>query len=92
MKTKKLFILTKDGGDGSTYPQFTFDEKLINLLEQLHNDDILDYENGFSDGDGFHYETLTVPEECTQETLGIRYLLDGEYYFNEYASQLEEDE
>ena len=90
MGTKNLFIFTKDGGDGSTYPQFTFDQALVDLLQQLHDDDIMDYENGFSDGDGFHYETLTVPEECTQESLGIRYLLDSEYYFKEYAQEEEE--
>jgi hypothetical protein len=70
---KKLFILIADGGDGSYYPQFTFDEQWIAKQEQKYADGKIGYPDlGCDyDGDGFHYETLTVPNECTLESLGI---------------------
>ncbi len=65
---KPLYILTKDCGDGSTYLQFTFDERVLDYLEQ-------NYSEGYWDGDGFHYETLMIPENCTKESLQISSLL-----------------
>lgn len=32
----------------------------------------LDYYDIGCDGDGFHYDVLMVPDECTLESLGIR--------------------
>ena len=70
---KELYILTYDGGDGSYYPKYTFNKKWIDEMEEKHESGELDYEDGWADGDGFHYETLNVPNECTIQSLGIRY-------------------
>lgn len=85
----KLYVIISNGGDGSCYPHYTLDEKLIDHLQVLHDDDILDYESGFADGDGFHYDTITVPDGSTAESLNI-HLMDSEYWFKEYP--LEEGE
>lgn len=70
---KKLFVLVSDGGDGSYSPQFTFNEEWIaKQQERYDNDGYDEYAIGV-DGDGFHYKVLTVPDECTLESLGIRY-------------------
>lgn len=66
MKTKKLYVVVQDCGDGSFYPRFTFNEEWIDRMSEA------DYGEIGVDGDGFHYETLTVPESCTLESLGIR--------------------
>ncbi len=70
--SKELYLLNVNAGDGSYSVKFTFDKEVVNTLEQQESDGSLDYER-FSDGDGFHYETLTLPDECTYESLGIRY-------------------
>ena len=70
---KKLFVLISDGGDGSYNPRFTFNEEWIKKQEVLHQDGKLDYDSLGCDGDGFHYTTLTVPDECTLQSLGISY-------------------
>jgi hypothetical protein len=70
---KKLYVLVNDGGDGSYYPQYTFNEEWIKKMDDADADGNLEYGNIGVDGDGFHYETLTVPDECTLESLGIRY-------------------
>jgi hypothetical protein len=71
---KTLYVLCSNGGDGSSYPRFTFNKEWIDMMQTMcdsgHPD--FDYE-GWADGDGFHYEKLTVPDECTLESLGIRY-------------------
>ena len=67
MKTKKLFILTSDAGDGSYHPVFTFNEAWI---EKRDNEDG-EYGDLGVDGDGFHYTTINVPVECTLESLGV---------------------
>lgn len=77
---KKLFIIISDGGDGSYYPKFTMDEKLIGRLEQAYKNGSMHYGNGMGcDGDGFHYEILTVPDECTYESLGITRPIANDY-------------
>jgi hypothetical protein len=68
---KKLFILVSDGGDGSYYPQFTMNQEWIDEMIEKDNNGELEYDNLGCDGDGFHFETLTVPAECTLESLGI---------------------
>lgn len=68
----KLFICVKDCGDGSYYPTFILDEKIIREIKELEADGIWDYENGFgTDGDGFHYTTVNVPDGSTSESLGV---------------------
>ena len=64
---KKLFILLKDCGDGSSYPQYTMNEEWINDRKKLD----LCWPDIGCDGDGFHCEILTVPDECTLESMGI---------------------
>ena len=70
---KKLFVLIKDSGDGSYHTVYTFNEEWIKATEEKDQNNEIDYEDyhpGF-DGDGFHYTTLIVPDECTLESLGI---------------------
>ncbi len=70
---KKLFVLIADGGDGSYYPHYTFNEEWIKQTEERSRtnwDEMCDSHIG-CDGDGFHYDVLMVPDECTLESLGI---------------------
>lgn len=75
MKTKKLFVIIKNCGDGSSTAVYTFNEKWVNAFEtRVDADDIEEWEfEQWVDGDGFHYDVLNVPEECTLESLGITY-------------------
>ena len=68
---KKLFVLVSNGGDGSYYPHFTFNEEWIERQQEAHDFGELEYDSLGCDGDGFHYEVLTVPDECTLESLGV---------------------
>ncbi len=68
---KKLFVLISDGGDGSYYPHFTFNEEWIERQHEAHDLGELEYDSLGCDGDGFHYTVLTVPDECTLQSLGI---------------------
>ena len=68
---KKLFVLISDGGDGSYYPRFTFNEEWIERQHEAYDLDELEYDSLGCDGDGFHYTVLTVPDECTLESLGV---------------------
>lgn len=87
MKTKPLFIFIHAGGDGSYYPRFTMDVELVAKLQKAVDEDRMDYENGIGcDGDGFHYEVLQVPVECTAESLGIECLAD------DYADKFDEED
>lgn len=83
---KTLYIYINDGGDGSYYPQFTMNKEFIARLDELTSDDTLSYDDGFGDGDGFHYETLTVPDECTCESLGVS---DCAFDIDEYLTERE---
>jgi hypothetical protein len=77
MKTKNLYVLVSNNGDGSFSTQYTFDDELLGKLEEAHDNGLMDSENGVGcDGDGFHYDTLTVPAECTADSLGISVLDD----------------
>lgn len=68
---KKLFVLVSNGGDGSYYPHFTFNEEWIERRHEAYDLDELEYDSLGCDGDGFHYEVLTVPDECTLQSLGV---------------------
>ena len=77
--TKELYVVVSNGGDGSCYAQYTFNKEWIDKMQYKSDNDGCD-ENGeydeyffeqWSDGDGFHYDTLTVPDECTLQSLGI---------------------
>lgn len=72
VKTKQIFILIKNNGDGSGSLQFVIDETLIDAMHKANDLGLLDCENHAGvDGDGFHYTTLNVPETMTLEELGI---------------------
>jgi len=82
MKTKKLFVLICNGGDGSYYPKFTFDEKWIERMNE--KDEAGELDEPWSDGDGFHYDVLKVPADVTlwtgrkrSDLSGKRRALDG---------------
>lgn len=62
---KRLFVLVSDGGDDSYYPHYTFNEEWIEKMQQTAT-----YPDIGCDGDGFHYDILYVPDECTLESLG----------------------
>lgn len=68
---KNLYVFARDNGDGSTSTQYTMNESWVLKMESLNDNGELDYDSGWIDGDGFHYDTLTVPEECTLKSLGI---------------------
>lgn len=69
---KTVYVLVGNGGDGSSYPQFTMDEEFINQLQMLHDTGVLNYEDGYADGDGFHFETFQVPDDLTMQQMGLR--------------------
>lgn len=76
---KKLYVIITACGDGSNRANYTFDSELIKKIETLADNDLLDYDSGLVDGDGFHYDVLLVPDECTYESLGITYPFDGDF-------------
>jgi len=79
MKTKPLYVLTSDGGDGSSYPRYSLNSELIDKLQKAYDLDLMCYDNGIGvDGDGFHYDVIQVPVECTAESLQIS-VLDDDY-------------
>lgn len=82
---KTLYLLTSDGGDGSRSIHYTFDGAFVQRLDD--NSDQADYDALGMDGDGFGYDTLTVPDECTYESLGISNCAEGYEFEDE-----EEDE
>ena len=75
--SKTLYVLISDGGDGSYYPHYTFNGEWIEKMEAS-----AEYGDIGVDGDGFHYDALTVPDECTLESLGIRYDAAEDYEVN----------
>jgi len=85
--SKTLYVLIKDGGDGSSYPCYTLDSDLIAKLQEAHDNDRMDYENGIGvDGDGFHYDTIQVPDDATPESLGIS-VIDSSRYSHLFEDQ-----
>jgi hypothetical protein len=69
---KTLYILISSNGDGSYSTHFTFDSELIETMRNMYRKDTLDCK--WIDGDGFQYTTLSLPDECTAESLGITML------------------
>lgn len=67
---KKLYILVSNNGDGSSSVRATFDEKLIEEMENKYDSEELDFER-WTDGDGFHYSTWSVPDECSPKSMGF---------------------
>ena len=94
MKTKPLYILIGNGGDGSYNPKFTFNSDVIAKLEEADANDLLDYESCHGcDGDGFHFTTLNVPTSCTVESLGLNsYSIISDDYADKYAVPEEDEE
>jgi len=71
--TKKLFVLVSDDGDGSYNTRYTFNEAWIDKMDEKDANGELCYPDLGCDGDGFHYDVLNVPVECTLQSLGITY-------------------
>ena len=69
--TKKLFILVNDREDGSYDTSCTMNEPWIQSMQDKYEHRELCYPSLGLDGDGFHYTVLTVPDECTLDSLGI---------------------
>jgi hypothetical protein len=77
---KTLYILTSNNCDGSSSVRATFDGELIKEMEKKYEEGELDSER-WVDGDGFHYNTWTLPDECTPESMGLFYPLKREDVF-----------
>lgn len=73
---KKLYLVISDGGDGSQSIRMTLDETVIDKLRQMEEDNEL--AECYQSGDGLQVSSITVPDECTLETLGIRYPLTSD--------------
>jgi hypothetical protein len=71
---KNLYVLMSNNGDGSSSIRATFDGKLVEEMQNQYDEGELDFET-WADGDGFHYSTWTVPDECTPESIGFSPLL-----------------
>lgn len=69
---KTLYILISSNGDGSYSTNFTFDSELIDTMRAMYYKGKLD--DRWIDGDGFQYTTLSLPDECTAESLGVTML------------------
>lgn len=85
---KPVYVLVRNGGDGSSYPYFTMNEDYINQLQMLHDTGVMDYEDGYSDGDGFHYGTFQVPDDLTLAQMGLS---DCASNLDEYLNGEEEE-
>ena len=67
MKTKRLFILISDSGDGSQSLSYTFDGDLVTDMSNRQEE--LDDE--WQSGDGLQYSVLIVPADFTYSDLGL---------------------
>lgn len=76
---KTLYVLTSNNGDGSSSVCATFDANLIAKMDEAYGDGTLDFET-WSDGDGFHYSTWTLPDECTPQSMGFSELTDEDVF------------
>lgn len=79
-KTKPLYVFVFDGSDGSYSTGYTMDSEFVAKLHKAYDEGRLTYDTGgglLIDGDGFHYDTLNVPESVTAESLGVP-MLDAE--------------
>jgi hypothetical protein len=68
---KTLYILVNDCQDGSYSLQYTFNKKIIDCCQESYDNDEYCWPSTGCDGDGFSYTELTLPDECTYESLGI---------------------
>lgn len=68
---KTLYIMVTDGGDGSYSLTYSLEPDAIAAYEKRYENDELESGDTGVDGDGFHYDTLTVPDDATYESLGI---------------------
>lgn len=84
---KTLYVLSSDGGDGSRGIHYTFNAEFISKLNDAYDSGQLDYDSMGCDGDGFGYDTLTVPDECTLESLG-----QSDCAYNVETGEEDEDE
>ena len=82
VKMKKLYIVISDNGDGSSSTHYTFDSELIKRMEAAMDEGTLSEQ--WYDGDGFHYDELYLPDECTMQSLGIPYEMDADDIFTEW--------
>ena len=71
METKTLYVFVQDCGDGSYSTRYTFDSKWVEKMEEKYENGNFDEYSMGCDGDGFHYDTLQVPVECTPESMGF---------------------
>jgi len=71
---KTLYLLVSNGGDGSYSISGTFNEDWIQFQEDRYENGDSDYEyDPGVDGDGFHYTTLSLPDECTIQSIDLHY-------------------
>lgn len=70
---KPLYVIIEDGGDGSSSVHYTFNQEFMADLQRRYDNDEFEHGDLGVDGDGFHYDKLIVPDECTLQSLGIRY-------------------
>lgn len=69
---KSLYVLCSNNGDGSSSVYATFDKDLIDEMDAKYSDSDSDFDyETWSDGDGFHYDVWTVPDECNAKTMGF---------------------
>ena len=68
---KPLYILISDSGDGSYSLCYTMDGEMISRMQEAHDNYELDEWVPGVDDDTFNYRTLTIPDECTYQSLGI---------------------
>ena len=71
METKTLYLLVKDGVDGSYSVALTMDRAWIDRQQARYELGELEYDDAGVDADGFHYQTIQVPADATYESLGI---------------------
>lgn len=70
----KLYLLVSNGGDGSYSINKTLNKEWIDEQQRRYDNGESDFEfDPGIDGDGFHYDTIEVPDGSTLESLGILY-------------------
>ena len=78
--SKMLYVLVGDNGDGSYSTHYTLNADFINQLQEKYENGDIEAGAIGCDGDGFHYDELTVPDDVTMESLGQD---DLATYFND---------
>lgn len=81
--SKTLYVLVRDGGDGSYSTEFTLSKEWIDAQREKYYNDGLEHGETGVDGDGFHYSEIQVPDDATYESLGIHKYRTAEYKFGE---------